>query len=325
MNSEDAIQTVDEKLSVLSRLSSLIGDFMGDANDLGGSKERQKPFEPKDEIDGIPLLRSWILNTDGSITGLVSNSKDFENGSEITIAPVESTSKSGEVVTTKSGSRYLLIGKGEIAEARSSSGTTFKEDSTLTLAPGYGFENDLADGTDIPNSGAESMAQSLKSLFQISPRSTAVDNNNSNENPKNEIDPPSDGNKEKSPISFIMHFGGSTKEAELIEEQPESSPKQKKGLPFASTLGRSTEVKETEKEKRDASHVTKKTKKGGKKVKTVAVISDWEQNDDGSITGMVTNSEKFPDGDYITTTPLRNRAKAGRIVRTTGGTRYRLT
>merc|ERR1712151_220899 len=56
----------------------------------------------------IPSISGFVQNADGSITGRVMGSKSFPNGTEITTSPVRRGAKAGMVVTTSSGSKYLL-------------------------------------------------------------------------------------------------------------------------------------------------------------------------------------------------------------------------
>jgi hypothetical protein len=58
--------------------------------------------------DGIPVLKNWRQEGDGAITGNISNSKVFRVGQKITTSPVPKGAKSGNVVTTSSGSKYRL-------------------------------------------------------------------------------------------------------------------------------------------------------------------------------------------------------------------------
>jgi len=58
--------------------------------------------------DNIPVISKFKQNADGSITGIVSNSKNFRTGTEITTSPVPRGAKAGSVVTTSSGSKYRL-------------------------------------------------------------------------------------------------------------------------------------------------------------------------------------------------------------------------
>jgi hypothetical protein len=59
--------------------------------------------------DGIPVLSNWRQESDGSITGNISNSKVFRQGQKITTSPVKKGAKAGTVVTTNSGSKYRLV------------------------------------------------------------------------------------------------------------------------------------------------------------------------------------------------------------------------
>jgi len=58
--------------------------------------------------DGIPVIKNFKKNPDGSITGKIFGSSNFRNGVQITTSPVRGAVKSGAVVTTSSGSKYKL-------------------------------------------------------------------------------------------------------------------------------------------------------------------------------------------------------------------------
>jgi hypothetical protein len=58
---------------------------------------------------GVPLLKRWRRNRDGSITGIISGSPNFNEGEQITTSPIANGNiDSKELVTTGSGSRYFL-------------------------------------------------------------------------------------------------------------------------------------------------------------------------------------------------------------------------
>jgi hypothetical protein len=73
---------------------------------FGGGAKKAAPKAPV--VDNIPIVSKFKQNADGSITGVVRNSKSFRNGTEITTSPVRRGAKSGDVVTTSSGSKYRL-------------------------------------------------------------------------------------------------------------------------------------------------------------------------------------------------------------------------
>jgi len=56
----------------------------------------------------VPVVSNFTQNPDGSITGIVSNSKNFRTGTKITTSPVKKGAKAGDIVTTSSGSKYRL-------------------------------------------------------------------------------------------------------------------------------------------------------------------------------------------------------------------------
>jgi len=56
----------------------------------------------------------------------------------------------------------------------------------------------------------------------------------------------------------------------------------------------------------------------------IPVLGRFKQNEDGSLTGLVRNSEDFRSGTKITTSPVRQGAKAGQVVKTQSGSKYRL-
>jgi len=58
----------------------------------------------------------------------------------------------------------------------------------------------------------------------------------------------------------------------------------------------------------------------------IPTIKNWEQEADGSITGYITNSPNFREGQTITTSPIKGSgiARAGSIATTISGSKYRL-
>jgi hypothetical protein len=56
----------------------------------------------------------------------------------------------------------------------------------------------------------------------------------------------------------------------------------------------------------------------------IPVLSKFVQNEDGSITGIVSNSMSYRTGTRITTSPVKKGATAGTVVKTSSGSKYRL-
>ena len=53
----------------------------------------------------------------------------------------------------------------------------------------------------------------------------------------------------------------------------------------------------------------------------VPTISKWRQERDGSITGIISGSASFKNGDPITTSPIRGKAVGGTVVSTKSGSK----
>jgi hypothetical protein len=59
-------------------------------------------------------------------------------------------------------------------------------------------------------------------------------------------------------------------------------------------------------------------------VKQVPELKRWKQNPDGTLTGFIYRSKSFTPGTRVTTSPVRGIVTAGRIVKTTAGSEYKL-
>ena len=57
----------------------------------------------------------------------------------------------------------------------------------------------------------------------------------------------------------------------------------------------------------------------------VPTLTKWKKNRDGSVTGIISGSSSFPDGERVTTSPLQNEAMAGTVVKTGSGSQYWLS
>jgi len=57
---------------------------------------------------GVPTLSKWSLNSDNTISGFISGSPNFKDGSPVTTSAITGSAVSGSVVQTKSKSKYFL-------------------------------------------------------------------------------------------------------------------------------------------------------------------------------------------------------------------------
>jgi len=115
-----AIQAI-EKAKPRSTFS-LFGLGLGDLDEELPPKKEQTKSAPKKNTrkkasapivkvapKGVPTVSQWNVNRDGSITGIISGSINFNEGEQVTTSMIANGRiESGEVVTTGSGSRYFL-------------------------------------------------------------------------------------------------------------------------------------------------------------------------------------------------------------------------
>jgi len=84
------------------------------ASDQRGTKTRDRGTRVISKAS-VPALSRWSHNSDGTVTGRISNSPDFRNNEEITTSRIKDKyPTSGLVVTTVSGSKYILVGRGSV-------------------------------------------------------------------------------------------------------------------------------------------------------------------------------------------------------------------
>ena len=244
-------------------------------------------------LDSIPTISSWVENLDDSITGIVNNSPSFESGEEIVTAPIVERAervlnfgRKVTIVTTVSGSKYRLVGPSRSTNGRDS---RFKDSSPLEIPPGFGFDPASEDMKGQPPSPSPLTSIDF-GKFLDGWKMLPVGSENENKDQKN------------SPISPLAFLGQGTGKAFKDKEPPrgvEGEPSGTSSLFSSKIFGISSGT-------------------------TIPTLSSWEQNSDGSITGYVANRIGFKDGTLITTSPVKTRARAGRVVTTTGGSRYKL-
>ena len=181
------------------------------------TKGRRAPF-------GVPTLSRWRKNLDGSVSGLISGSKNFDEGERVTTSRIaKGTIAGGEIVTTGSGSRYFLAG-------------------SLTTVPRKQKQQEKA---------------ALDSLSNAPPRAT------------------------------LRLFGLGN------ADDDESLPAPKPAV------------------------------KGRKAPFGTPTLSRWRKNRNGSITGLISGSRSFDDGERITTSNIaKGTIASGEVVTTGSGSRY---
>lgn len=74
---------------------------------FGGGKSDSSDAEKRQDNAprGVPVISKWKQARDGSITGVISGSRAFNDGDPVTTSPLKGSAVGGTVVATKSGSR----------------------------------------------------------------------------------------------------------------------------------------------------------------------------------------------------------------------------
>lgn len=84
---------------------------------------------------GVPALRKWKQNKDGSISGRIFGGKDFSENQFVTTSPLKGTPSANAIATTVSGSKYYLEGIGSVLKVPP------KSTGTRTVASGLREDN----------------------------------------------------------------------------------------------------------------------------------------------------------------------------------------
>jgi len=103
-----------EARQVTSKSSNMFGGFFGSSGSgntkkaVDSSVKNKKKLVAKKAPKGVPVLKGWKMNANNEIQGKVYSSTSFRAGEMITTSPVKGRFQSGNVVITKSGSKYYL-------------------------------------------------------------------------------------------------------------------------------------------------------------------------------------------------------------------------
>ena len=99
---------VKEAENVLNKATSFSTISLGFLNfgqksdgEQSGSESEQASSAPR----GVPSLKNWRQNKDGSITGLIYGSRAFSSGESITTSPIKGKPAENAVSVTKTGSK----------------------------------------------------------------------------------------------------------------------------------------------------------------------------------------------------------------------------
>jgi hypothetical protein len=260
---------------------------------------------------------SWKKRADGGISGLIYGSTSFADGEFIETSPISKGKiENGAVVSTKSKSRYFL--SSETAAKKSnmlaafSDMTSAKKGATITLT----------------RERKENEAQAaIKAIEKAEPGATfslfglgfgAADEKSS----------PPQSSVKAAPNKI-------SKQKEKKVSKPVVPPKRVAfGLFGADDGGSSpqqssakvTPNKTVKKKPKAVSKPAAASKRVPKPVvapKGVPTLNNWEPNRDGTITGIISGSDNFEEGERVTTSAIaKGKIMANQVVTTGSGSKY---
>merc|ERR1711862_898478 len=105
---EKVIKSSDLINSKPSRTISLFG--FGQKQDTTVTTTTTTTTKTKAPPRGVPIIKGWKQNKDGSITGFISGSPNYDDGEIVTTSKLKTSGviEGGSIVQTISGSRYYL-------------------------------------------------------------------------------------------------------------------------------------------------------------------------------------------------------------------------
>jgi hypothetical protein len=249
-------------------------------------------------IPGIPILYNWKQCDDGSITGNIRGSPNFRNGATISTSAITQGAHGGTIVTTLSGSRYFLE---EL--------TTIKESDEVYSEQWWQQEQQKRRilKTEDASNDAMSILNAFKKFKDVATSTVRRS--------KDAITI----TKDRDDVNTTKSKKDNTRSAmEILEKSPPRSTfslfdlfdGEKSDNKSKTTMG-SSPLPPTP-------TPAKKRPPAG-----TPTLTEWNMNDDGTITGFIFGSRNIGDGYLITTSPIVNgRRKQFEMVKTATGSLY---
>ena len=245
---------------------------------------------------GVPVISRWKQERDGSITGVITGSAALNDGDRITTSPIKGTAIGGTVVTTSSGSRYYLVGSNSAtpkAPDEAKAAANARAEAAAAAAAAKKVAADKAAKEAAVKSEAlvrqkEATEKAKREKEAEAKRATLTMKQEREDKAKRASPTLTVAGSSRSPTISLFGLGGNN------EAEPTSTPARSQGKSLAP--------------------------------KGVPTIAGWKLNRDGSISGRISGSPNFRDGEQVTTSPIaQGRVESGSTVKTGSGSRYFLS
>jgi hypothetical protein len=252
---------------------------------------------------GIPVISKWKQARDGSITGVINGSAAFNDGDPVTTSPIKGTAAGGTVVTTTSGSRYYLVGGSATPSAPAANSRS------AAAAAAASREKAAAAATEKAAAAKKALDEKAAAVAASREKAAAIA-------------------AEKAAAAKKAADEKAAK-AEALARQKEASEKAKQAVRTVATVTRSPTISLFGLRGSDEPASVPAPPRGQQTLakptapKGVPTISGWKLNRDGSISGRVSGSSNFREGEQVTTSPIaQGRIESGSTVRTGSGSSY---
>ena len=251
---------------------------------------------------GVPVISKWKQARDGSITGVITGSAAFSDGDPVTTSPIKGTAVGGTVVTTTSGSRYYLAGGNATprapdeakaaanarAEAAAASAAARERAASEKAAAAKKLADDKA-AKDREAQAAKTAASAAAKADTLARQKEATEKAKRDREAESKRATLTLTPLKRSPTISLFGLGGNEPEPASVPAPPRGQ--QKPAKPIAPT--------------------------------GVPTISGWKLNRDGCISGRISGSSSFRNGEQVTTSPIaQGRIESGSTVKTGSGSRY---
>lgn len=270
-----------------------------------GDKSAKKPVKPSELPADVPVLSRWKQNSDGTITGLISESSSFGDGESITTTPIEEKAVGGTVVKTISGSRYFL----QKETTGLSLGSIFGGGSA-TVASAEEKERD-----EVRKAAEKATVERIKEVRRMEAEERKAAAYEAAEDKKRRLEEKrSEMQRKRQEYEDRIAAQAQAKRVDAAEE------KLTKAKPGATiSLGFINFGNKADSDEKEEPKVMSSAPRG------VPVISNWKENTDGSISGTLKSASNiFKKGEEITTSPITTKAIGGAVIETRSGSKYYL-
>eukprot|EP00986_Skeletonema_menzelii_P015256 scaffold11371_cov129-Skeletonema_menzelii.AAC.3 len=273
---------------------------------------------------GVPVISRWKQSPDGSISGVISGSGEFKDGEPVTTSPIRGKAVGGTVVVTKSGSKYFLSGGDSPAKASNNAkaAADARAKARQEAAEAKKAAREEARKVAAAKKQAQLEAAQAKKAAQEEARQAALAE-------KQRIA------EERKQAQLEAKKKAEEAKAALAAKSKQASNPKAEAASVAPVMGRPTislfglgggDDKVAPAPSPAAPKVTKKQPPPAVKKQAprgVPTLSGWRLNGDGSISGSISGSPNFKDGERVTTSQIVNgRIESGSVVKTGSGSQY---